>query len=260
MSNLNDKRELLKLKQGLIEEEEAEIIIDEEKPYYEKPKGFAAISNFFYHYKLQVIIAAFFIVVGGFLVIDTLNREKADIKILLISTDPEVSSAIFLRQRDIKSALELYTPDFDENGYVFVESFYIDLVDIGRNPESVQGNTIKLFGEIQDGSSLIFMGNRHALEDLLGGQLEVERFYLNLGERYSDNPHIVDGYFYRVKGSPLMGAASMLASCPEDLFIAFRDNVSGARVSGERAVLLREQALIVLDNIVNDTPVERGDS
>ena len=67
MSYQDDKRELLKLKQGLIEE--SETIVEQKREVVEL-HGWKKVQNFFYHYKWHVVVAVFFIAVIGFFVYD----------------------------------------------------------------------------------------------------------------------------------------------------------------------------------------------
>ena len=83
MSYQEDKRELLKLKQGLIEESEQ--IHEEEKPVYQVHGAFKKIENFFYHYKWHVVVGLFAIVVLSFLVVSTLTKEKGDIRVIVMT-------------------------------------------------------------------------------------------------------------------------------------------------------------------------------
>ena len=71
MSYQDDKRELLKLKQGLIEESET---IQEEKHEVIELHGWKKVSNFFYHYKWHVVVITFFVLVIGFFVYDLVKK------------------------------------------------------------------------------------------------------------------------------------------------------------------------------------------
>ena len=74
-----EKLELMKLKSGVIEESE---IIKEE--HEEKPKLTfrQKISNFWYHFKIPVIVSVFALAAVGYIVYDTLSREKPDVYVL----------------------------------------------------------------------------------------------------------------------------------------------------------------------------------
>jgi len=217
--SLDDKRQLLKLKQGLITKEETTLEI-EQKPLIIKPTGKAAVENFFYHHKLHIWIVGFFAVIVGFFIYFGLSGEKADITILLISDSQEASAFFRIEAAELQSAIEHFVPDFDNNGKVRAECLFIDLTlqigEIARNPEAVQGDRIKLFGEVQSGEALLFIGNRQALENIPGEEM-VEDFYVK----------ITDDVFYRVKGSPLEAAANFeWVELPDDLYIAVRKSHS----------------------------------
>ncbi|MCL2634023.1 MAG: hypothetical protein FWD34_05850 [Oscillospiraceae bacterium] len=257
MSDNNDKRELLKLRQGLIEEEESEILSEEKPNAYVMPKGKAAVENFFYHNKFYVIVAAFFAVVIAFLIFSIVAKEIGDIRILTIGTTLDASSVLFLKMGSIEEAFELYTPDFDGNGKIHVSNYFITLYEnYGVAADTIHGNTIKLFGEMQEGEALIIMGDRGAFELIAGDtEPELERFFHNLHERYPDDPNVIDSVFYSVKGTPLALAAGLTDEESEDMFIAVRMNMGAANISEAKAAANLEKAWIVMDNIVSDNKI-----
>jgi hypothetical protein len=245
MSYSDDKRELLKLKQGIIGEGESEIA-NVEKRVFEKPRGKAAAANFFYHYKIHLVVALFFTVVIAFLVYDVLTKEKGDIRILTLASADETAVALAYKKQALEEAFEIYIPDFDGNKYVHAENFYIDLTKEGRDGNAYYGNSVKLISEIQDGTAYILVGDMEIFEEITR-ETTLESFFVNLGEIYPDNPNI-DGFFYKVKGTPLAAEANMFASCPEDLYIAVRKNPRGKEEN-------RARALAVVDNVVNDNKI-----
>jgi hypothetical protein len=205
----NDKRELLKLKQGLIDRRDCTEIEVDKPPIYEKPTGRAGVKNFFYHHKLHLSFAAFFLIVGVTLIYFTLSRDKIDITVLLISDTNETTAFLLTEQSAIKSAIEFFTPDFDNNGKVYAACLFIDLVTEGRRPDYVHGNYTKLFGEVRAGKAQIYIGNREALERIpLSGERAVEDFY---------------DEFIKIKGTALEKIGEFNQSdLPEDLYIAIR--------------------------------------
>ena len=68
---LQERRELLKLKQGIIEE--SDIIQQDEPEEILRPTGIKAVENFFYHYKWYVVLIAFF---DCFWVYDSAGGDK----------------------------------------------------------------------------------------------------------------------------------------------------------------------------------------
>jgi hypothetical protein len=205
----NDKRELLKLKQGLISAEDCEAITVEKPPIYEKPTGWAGVQNFFYHHKLHLSFAAFFLVVASILLYFTLTREKVDIKILLIADSQEAAGFFLSESRAFKQAVEHFVPDFDGNGKVNAACLFIDLVREGKHPEAIHGNSVKLFGEVQSRDAMIFVGNKQALENIpASADMPVEDFY--------------EG-FIPVKDTALAQIVEFeRAKLPDDLYIVIR--------------------------------------
>ena len=244
-----DKRELLKLKQGLISEDDSRLLTEErEKVRFEKPTGRAAVSNFFYHYKIHIWVAVFFLTIVGFLVYFTLSAEKADIKILIIADSEEASMFFAIEAEGFERAIENYTPDFNGDGNIHAECMVVDLTtkmgEIQRDPNVVYGNRVKLFGEVQRGEAVIYVGNKQALEGIPGEGMKLEDFYINLKEYFSDfnNPN-ADGVFFKIKGSSLESVADFeRVPLPEDLYLAIRISPSENKNS-KNALMLAEGIL-----------------
>lgn len=255
MSYSDDKRELLKLKQGLIEE--SETIYEEEKrpEKYEIHGGKAKVSNFFYHYKWHVIVIAFFAVVLGFLIYTTVTKEKHDIRVLLTANDRSVASSMYYKTEKVELALEQYCPDFDKNGNVHAEVYFIDMVNDQNNATYYMSNQAKLFGEISVAEAHIYIANRDLIEKEFIGNNEYGDVLVNLAELYPDDPNIVDEYFYKVKGTAFSDAAKYVETCPEDMYIVIRGNFDGMKKLSGNELEQHERALEVFDNIIKDNKV-----
>lgn len=257
MSYTDDKRELLKLKQGIIKESEL-IPVDEEgvadKGHYEV-KGFKnKLANFMYHYKWFLIFGVFFTAVISFLIITTVMREKGDVRILAFSADGQLASSLMYKNNDLSYAFTLYTEDFDENGYVHVEIYDMNLSQ-EQDYNYYYTNQTKLFSEVSLGQAQIFMADKDVLQSILGEQSPNEAFE-DLSALYPDSTDIVDKYYYRVKGSKLAEAAMYVDSCPDDLYIVIRKaGFEGMNGYTEKMAEYHRRALIVFDNIINDNRV-----
>lgn len=257
MSYTDDKRELLKLKQGLIEE--SELIPQNEdgvadKGHYEV-KGFKnKLANFMYHYKWFLIFGVFFTAVVAFLIITTVTREKGDIRVLSFSSDGDIATALMYKNNDLSFALTQYTEDFDENGYVHVELFNMNLSE-DQDYNYFYTNQTKLFSEVSLGEAQIFIADREVLQTILGSQTPGEAFE-DLSALYPDESRIVDKFYYKVKGSKLAETAMYEESCPEDLYIVIRKaGFDGMKGYTEKMAENHRRALIVFDNIVKDNRV-----
>lgn len=243
MSYQDDKRELLKLKQGLIEE--SETIREEEKPVYEL-HGRKRVANFFYHYKWHVIVGAFFLAVVGFFLYDLLKDDVGDLRILVVAKDHDVAANVGYKTHDLELAFEQYCPDFDNNGYVHVDVYNIDLSE-NIQADYMLGNVTKLTGEIGYGEAQMYLLDTPALESITtDGDLSG---FVNLEERYPDCPQ-ADGVFYHFKGSEIAALSGYVEACPEDLFLVIR-KVGERTANRDRAEKAQRRALEVMDNIVN---------
>lgn len=243
MSYQDDKRELLKLKQGLIEESET---VKEEKRDTVELHGWKKVSNFLYHYKWHVIVAAFFITVAGFFIYDLVKKEHGDIRVLVVTKETELSKQVNFKTKDFELAFEKYCPDFDDSGYVHVDTYNIDLSD-NIQQDYMLASVTKLTGELSYGEAQMYIMDTPAFESIVtDGDTSG---FVNLEELYPDNPQ-ADGIFYRLKGSEFAYMANYVEACPEDLFIVVR-RVTDVTANKDRAEAAQKKALEVLDNIVN---------
>lgn len=254
MSYQDDKRELLKLKQGIIDESDS---IKEERPEYAKPVGAKAkIGNFLYHYKLVIIAVVFVLGVTAFMLYDLLSREAKDLRVLVVATTEEANNTLYFKSNDIELALERYCPDYDENNNVHVETYYIDLEE-SADANYYFASQAKLYGEVSSGIAHIFIGNRAMFEEVVGTE-KPEDMFVNLAELYPDNEQIVDGIYYKVKGSAFAQTCKWLETCPDDLFIAVRQTYDGMTSNSDEMLEYHEKSMEVLDNIINDNKQNNG--
>ena len=255
MSYNDDKRELLKLKQGLIEESDI-IPVDEngygDKGKYEVKGAKNKLVNFLYLYKLHIIVVFFVVFILVFMIFSAASVEKEDLRVLMISSDQEMCDSFLYKAKDYESAFEMYTPNFDENGYIHVNNFSINLSE-GQDPNSLYVNNTKLFSEINLGIAHIFIGDKEQLNELATDENgKMTDSYEDLSLLYPNDSHIVDKYYYQIKGTPFAEAA-MYGDCPDNIYIVLRKkNTNGA---GDKNEENYNKAAEVLDNIVNDNKV-----
>lgn len=257
MSYNDDKRELLKLKQGLIEK--SDLIPENEggvadKAHYEV-KGFKnKVSNFMYHYKWALVFGIFFTALAAFLVITTVMREIGDIRILTFSGNSDTAAALSFKNKDFSFVFAQYTEDFDENGYVHVEVFDMNLSD-GQDYNYYYTNQTKLFSEVSLGEAQIFIADKDIIQAVLGEQ-KPENAFEDLSALYPDDKQIVDNYYYKLKGSKLAEAAMYVESCPDDLYIVIRkEGFDGMNGYTDKMAERHRRALIVFDNIIKDNKI-----
>lgn len=255
MSYNDDKRELLKLKQGLIEESDTiKELPHEENINYEVKGAGKKIANFFYHYKIHIVLITFFAAVTIFLTYSLITREQGDVRVLVFAENPDTTASVFFKINDFETAFEQYTPNFDENGYTHVEVFPINM-----NPQQdsnyYMSNQAKLFGELKSGIAQLYAADRSSLELITGDQEESQAF-VDLSALYPDDPNVVDSYYYKVKGTSFADALMYMEGCPEDLYIAIRSSdFKGINPYNDEMAENHRRALEVFDNIINDRKI-----
>lgn len=265
----HEKAELLKLRQGLIEESEE--IPEDSPPTYEKPKGWKAVENFFYHYKWAMFGTIFAVALVTFLTVQTLTREKNDLYVLIISNTH--SDDLFVNTEELEVALERYCPDFDNNGYVHVGVNYIDLSTKNGMSEYTDAMNQKFHAELFTGDSQLYISDRQiirlintvtdassnvtteASEEPSTAEVPLHsEFFRDLTELYPD------AALYQNVGLQLNTTGMMdqmrWSSCPDDIGIYLRNEFAVDMTgNSDHAREQRRRAEIVLDNIVNNNLV-----
>lgn len=250
---LQEKREILKLKQGLLDVEESEMIGEMQAAPVAKPKGMKAVENFFYHYKWHVIGFAFVAMLVGIMVGQAVTQKAKDLYVLVIST--KNASGLYMKSmtEDLENALERYCPDFDNNGYVHVGVNYINLsTETGRTQLSDVDN-YKFSAEMNTGDSQFFIADTGVMDkvyQMLDGEGE---FFVDLTEIYPDAV-LHEGKGLQLNTTGFIDEARW-KSCPDMVGIYVRDvfaHMTGNNAENDEQ---RERALIVLDNIVKGNVV-----
>lgn len=242
--------ELLKMKQGLIEESE----LIPETGYVEIPElhGLAKFGNFVYHNKAFILIGAFFLAVAVFLTVQIATRKIYDLYVLVISTSG--SSELLWRYDDIEDALTKYCPDFDNNGYVKVGINFIDLGAVNEGTEYGSAQTMKFSSELYMGESQMFIGDEGFWEYLYGNEdgLDVQIFE-DLSEYFPEDE------LYRKTGlhinSTDLHKDARWDTCPDSINIFLRCEFDTATGNKKNAQEQRERAHIVFQNIVEGNVV-----
>ncbi|MCL2696454.1 MAG: hypothetical protein FWE74_00065 [Oscillospiraceae bacterium] len=248
MSTNHDKRELLKLKQGLIEDSE---VIKKEETEAVELHGKKKAENFWYHYKIHVLMVLFFGLLTGFFAVDLLSRKKPDIEFLMIASNEITSAVMYSFDKDISEAVAAFTPNFDENKYVHAEGLVIDLYNVFDNNAFMATQT-KLFTQIRTGVTRLIIGNREAFDRIVGdSNRELDAIFVNLSELFPGNANVKEDVFYKLAGSELSRLSGIGDFCPDDFYIA----LLALNLENERQQRAHERSLEVLGNIVNNAVI-----
>jgi hypothetical protein len=248
MSQSDDKRELLKLRQGLTDVDHSEITQRRQVKTARDLHGKDKWSNFWYHYKLHVIFTTFIAAVATFLIVDFMSRTPEDLRILTITNDQATGSIVLIKEREILAAFTAFVPDVNSDGTVNVNNFLIDMQsEAGYDPSMFISNQTKLYGEMQTAVAQLYMCTRSMADVISSGDTG---FFVNLAVIFPDCDSITEDVFLRVKGSAFAAAAQWESSCPEDLYLCVRGS------GGSEGT--RQDAIETVGNIINNVQREIG--
>lgn len=205
---LEEKKELIRLKQGQVEESE---LIHEEAPEEIKLSPLKKISNFFYHNKWWLGIAVLFVCVGIFLIYDLVTRERPDVVVLVVANNDSVGNS-----SDLSEYIEQFTGDFNDNGEILASVYYMPYSDnIQKN--YANGTDTKLTAQFQTADGMIVIGG-----DNITKILEPDEAFIDLEELFPGNPHIKGTAFY-LKDTDFAEKIGLTDDAiGDDLFISFR--------------------------------------
>lgn len=237
--------ELLKMKQGLIDESE----LIPQTGYDEIPElhGFAKVKNYIYHMKWIMLFFAAIIAIVIFLVVQVVTRENEDLMVLVISTRND--SELGWRLDDIRKAFEKYTPDFDGNGKVVVTTALIDLsYETGVN-EYTNAQVAKFSSEMMAGNSQLFLAD----EGLWTQLYEKDQYEYDLFIDYSEE--LPADVLYKNVGirvnSTDFAKEARWHTCPDFIDFYMRCEYENMPGNDKTAKEQRERAEIVMRNILD---------
>lgn len=182
-----ERLELIRLKQGVIEESET---IHEEQEEKRRYTIWQKIGNFFYHNKWWMGIACFFVALTGFLVYQVVTTVHPDMIVLLLIDDDELN---YTCRDNISELFAQYIDDKNGDGEVVVDVYYIPTSDDTAEMDAYTGDHTKLIAEFQISEAVLVISDEaadtyivpdstlYSLEEDFGQYEETEdmRFYLS---------------------------------------------------------------------------------
>ena len=233
-----EKIELMRMKQGVLDESEA--TIHEEKEEEIKLTFWQKIGNFFYHNKWWLGLGAFFTALAIFLIADLMSAPRPDMTILMLCDNSAVGTSAYLE--DYFSG---FAEDFNGNGKVLVSVYYIPYSDdeVRNYTSGVSG---KLSTYLSGTDSVMIIGNKKTVTDIL----VPEETLTDLSKLYPDDPHVKD-YFYYIKDTDFaeqIGVPS--GSITGDMFFALRTPIDPINGVNEKLQKTYDKDFPVFDRII----------
>lgn len=240
-----ERIELLKMKQGLIEE--SELIPDTGYTEIPAARGGKKVTNFIYRNKPFIIIGTVIVLIIVVGIYQFLTREKVDLYVLAVSKTE--GSEITWRARDLERALEMYCPDFDGNGKVNVEVDYVDL-DFEEVNNQIQGTEMQKYrSHLKIGRAQLFI-SEDVFADFVYKNEYTDDFFVR---RPNDCPEdmLRNDVGVRMNLTDFAKAASW-EDCPDNVVFMVRSELNNGQGSVKANAENRERALIVLQNILDN--------
>ena len=248
-----ERIELLKMKQGLIEE--SEIIPENEHVKMPELHGWARFANFFYHNKAFILLGAFFAFVITVLTVQLVTKEKDDLYVLVVAFDE--NSELGWRTIDLERALERYCPDFDGNGKVNVTVNYIDHTSQNIISQYDQAQAQKLTVEFMSASAQLIITDEQYIEwfdeNGEGSTPRSKIFFLDQSDICSEDM-LFNGYGVRANRTGFAGEARW-ENCPDNVIFLVRDELNNGSGNVKTNAQNRERAMTVLKNILDNNIV-----
>lgn len=233
-----EKLELLKMKQGIIEE--SEIIPETGSHAVSEVHGFKKVTNFLYLNKWILIPAVLAAALVIFLVIQFFSREKADIEIIVAVTTE--NSNLSASAEVIEKELEKYCPDFDGNGkvHVSVETIDLSLGDAMTQYADVERQKLSL--ELRMCDRPLAVCDKGFIGDYIPKCDYGYELYTNFTEIYPDE------MLYAGKG---VISSKTAVNLSDNTLFCVRELPAGSKGEDKGVIERRERALIVLQNIID---------
>lgn len=212
---LEERKELIKLKQGLIEDTEA--VHEEEAEVAVKRTLWQKLRSFIYLNKWWMVLVLIFGSIAGFLIYNFVTKPKPDIVVLVICDCPAVGD-----QSELQAYIESFAEDFNGNGKILASVYYIQLSDNDyRN--YANGTDNKLTTQLQSANGVIVIGGKSLMDlftDVKTG--EIDDVFMDMNELFPGNSHIKSGRFY-LKGTKFAERIGIDdKDVPYDMFITIR--------------------------------------
>lgn len=233
----DEKIELIRLKQGEIEQSE---ILSESKEEKVKLPFFKRISNFFYHNKWWLGIGVFFVALGGYLIYDLVTKTDPDVVILYIDNNAEIAYS-----EKFTDYLQNLCGDINDDGKAAASVYYIPYTGVEYTDYN-NGSTTKLIAEMQNADAMLVISGKMA-DDAISPDITL----VDLETLYPDNPHVKKYGFY-LKDTSFAEKIGYSGEIDDELFLGIRAVAPVQWADEEEMQESYDKAIVILDMLIRD--------
>jgi len=234
--NALDRIELMKLKNGVIEESET---IKEEHEEKRVLKGKEKLANFWYHNKFMILFFGFILAVVAYITISEILRVRPDLTIMMIA-----DNGLQYRQEELETFFEKYVDDLNDDGEVKVSVMIIPLNNNNLNDQVQQANQTKFMAQIQIPDIIMVLTDSNIEERLK------EVFKHDLSKDFPDNKYIDEMGLSLNFG--FLAQDLKYENMPYDIHLSLREPTETYRDKKEVMDKTYDTAFVVFKRIVED--------
>lgn len=150
-----ERIELMRLKQGVIEESE---IIREEKEEKKRLSLWGKIRNFLYHSKWWLGITVFIVGIFAFLIVDYVTQVEPDIIVMVLTDDADIQN----RTPEIEAYFTQFTEDENGDDKIKVDIYPIPVNDNFESSDFYTGSVTKLSTQFQMADAIFVLTDAKA--------------------------------------------------------------------------------------------------
>lgn len=233
-----ERLELIRLKQGVIEESET---IHEEHEEPPKLSLWKKITNFFYHNKWWLGIGTFVTAVFIWLAVGYITKPRPDIVVLVIGENYALGNDSTLTEY-----IEQFTPDNNKNGEILASVYYIPYTGLDQR-DYANGVPTKLTAELQSADTVIVFCNKTADEIF-----DSDIMLTDLTELYPDNEFVKKERFMLSETDFAEKIGLQKDQITDDWFIAIRNPIKLLYDDEDDMQECFDKDFPVFDAIIND--------
>ncbi|MBQ8921999.1 MAG: hypothetical protein IJ060_07565 [Oscillospiraceae bacterium] len=233
-----EKIDLIRLKQGVIEDSDKLFPKEEKKKKYTLRQK---IGNWFYHSKWWLGIASFCVILVAFLAYDYFSRKDGDVTVMILTDNVEV----YIGADELCNWLETMCDDYNEDGTVLVNNIYVPVSDATMKSGASASSTsnMQLATQLETATCMLVLADRNARS-----YLEPERIFMDMEKLYPDCP-LAEGYKLKISGTEFEKQLGLSEPLPEDTYLAIRAPLE--RMSSQKEMQKSyDHAKLLLDQIV----------
>lgn len=235
-----EKVEMMKLRQGAMEEPELTANAPKEKKEYTFKEKW---DNYWFHYKKLTFGLVFAALLAGYFVYDMATVVKPDVSVLFISScAPEIQ----MGYDRVEELIEFCSDDYNGDGNVSAQVMYLPIMadkQSGENAQNLMADMTRFMGEIQSGQAMLVFADREVYYNM-----ELDGLFEDGSQLFPGDPNAKElGYWlYDTEFAKLSNISTTLNA---DLFLGLR-KLEGDRVDNKKFQKIYSDSLNTLTRLV----------